>query len=304
LMVILPFNQAEHRGAVIDLEYLTLVRRMLFKADLTLPLETFVHRFSSDPDYLILLTLATLFFLIGGLGARCLGLLAMCRAAIGRDALRYWSPLAWIVILGVVMPFFISINPFPNSIQTYMLGMFALWPFAVSVIWPSGATPSLRRWIATGAMVLLAVPATAHYVMAAHNAKFGTPLLTLDAGDAQVIRYLGRTNPRTTMILHSNTLWPSMYAVEASRRVVLAWSSYVGEDSPDVDALAGDIAAFFGSPSQVGTDDPGLLKRQGVTHVIERTATDRIHPGILSQLRLLTGTAEIRLYEVPAGLRR
>jgi hypothetical protein len=54
-----------------------------------------------------------------------------------------------------------------------------------------------------------------------------------------------------------------MYAVESARRVVLGWSSYVGADSVEVDALAAEIAAFFGSRSEPGSDDGGLLKPSG-----------------------------------------
>ena len=98
---------------------------------------------------------------------------------------------------------------------------------------------------------------------------------------------------------------PSLYAIEAERRVLLAWSSYVsGDSNPDVDALSGEIEAFFGTASTPGVDDTGLLRRHHVTHVIERVASDRLHPHVVQQLRLISGTPDVRLYEVPEALRR
>jgi len=305
LLVILPHNKADNRGAVISVEFVSLVRRMLLKTDLTGTLETFVHRFSADPNYWILLTIASLIFLVGGLGARCLGLVTLVRAAIGSAPMRRWTPLAWIVILGVAMPFFVAVQPFPNSIQTYMFGMFALWPFAVRVIWPPDARPSVLRWAATAALVVCSVPATVHYAVSAHAAPAGKPLATLTEGDRRVIRVLDRASPTTTMMVQSEPLWPSLYAIESDRRVVLAWSSYVsGDESAAVTALENRIAALFGSPDTIGADDIGFLKQYHVTHVIERPGTDRLHPNVVAQLRLVTGTDTVRLYEVPVPLWR
>jgi hypothetical protein len=117
------------------------------------------------------------------------------------------------------------------------------------------------------------------------------------------VRYLQRLDVDPTLLLHSNPLWPSLYAIEAQRRVVLGWSSYVeGDGNPDVDALEAEIARFFGSPDAVGANDVSLLKRFGVTHVIERPAKDQLHPHVVRRLRLVTGTPDVRLYEVPRDL--
>jgi len=219
---------------------------------------------------------------------------------MGRDPLRLWTPLAWIVILGIAMPFVIAIAPFPNSIQTYELGMFALWPFAVWRIWPPSARPTPTRWLATAVLVGCSVPATAHYVLAAHAAVAGKPLMQLEPGGLQVIRQLRGTDQAMTMILHSDPLWASLYGIESERRVVLAWSGYVEEEGlPEVEALKQQMEAFFGSPTVPGADDLSLLRRYRVTHVIERTATDRIHPHVLQQLTLIVGGPAVRLYRVP-----
>jgi hypothetical protein len=39
-----------------------------------------------------------------------------------------------------------------------------------------------------------------------------------------------------------------------------------------------------------------------VTHVIERATKDRLHAGVVQRLRLVTGTPDVRLYEVPLDL--
>ena len=52
-----------------------------------------------------------------------------------------------------------------------------------------------------------------------------------------------------------------------------------------------------------GTDGPRAEHVSG-THVIERPATDRLHPNVVAQLRLVTGTDTVRLYDVPVPLWR
>jgi hypothetical protein len=305
ILAVLPFNRAENRGAQVSVQWLSLVHRMMFKTDLIDTITGYLRPLTGgDPSAWAVLAIATVIFIVGGLGVRCLGLVHVIRAAAGTKEMRLWAPLAWIVIVGVAVPFAIAIAPFPNSIQTHMFALFALWPFTVYAVWPPAARPSARRWVATAALVAVAIPATVHYARAAHAASSGPALTGLDAGDLAIVRYLRRSNVDTTMLLHSNPLWPSLHAIESSRRVVLAWSSYVeGDGSPDVDARSAEIARFFGSQAAPGVADVEILRRYHVTHVIERVATDRLHPSVLQQLRLLTGTPVVRLYEVPPKLR-
>jgi hypothetical protein len=303
LISILTLNRAEQRAGV-AIEPLSLVRRMLFKADLTTPLAAFADRLvGSDPHAWVLLTIATVIFLAGGLGTRVLGIRGVARAAGGAESMRGWTPLAWLVVLGMSIPFVFAVAPFPNSIQAYQLALFCLWPFSVYAVWPRGARPSWQRWAATAVLVCLSIPGTVHYLQRAHAAARKPRLTGLDAGDLQVVRYLRRTDPETTLLLHSDPLWPSLYAIESERRVLLAWSSYVaGDGSADVDARAAEIARFFGSPAKPGVNDMSILTRYHVTHVIERPARDRLDPHVRTQLHLVTGTPDVRLYEVPAPL--
>ena len=306
LLAVLPYNRLENRGALVAIQYLSLVRRVLVKTQATDALERGVHAIvGADPNYRVLLTVASILFLIGGLGARCLGVWPVLQAAIARRSMRRWTILAWIVILGIAAPFVVSIAPFPNSIQTYEFGLFALWPFTALIVWPEGAAVTGRRLLATALLVACAIPATAHYAWATHMASSGPALTGLSSADFRIVRNLRTTDPSRTMILHDAPLYPSLYGVESERRVVLAWSSYVsGDENPEVDALSAEIAAFFGSPTTAGSQNTSLLKRYGVTHVIVRAAADRVHPAVLSQLKLVTGTPEVQLYEVPSALRQ
>jgi hypothetical protein len=304
LLAVLPFNQAENRGAQVRVEWLWLVRRMLIKADLTGSIERMLQAtIGLEPNAIAILTVASVVFLVGGLSIRLLGGAALVRAALGTDAMRDWTPLAWIVIIGIGLSFAITIAPFPNSIQTYLFALYAMWPFAVLVVWPAGAKASPLRWGMTAAIVAASIPSTFHYAGAAHAAAAGAPITTLDDGDARIIRYLRRTDENTTLMLHSNPVWPSLYVIEAQRRAVLAWSSYVeGDGNPEIDALLADIARFFGTADAAGADDLSLVRRFHVTHVIERVGRDRLHPHVVERLRLVTGTPDVRLYEVPAEL--
>ena len=53
----------------------------------------------------------------------------------------------------------------------------------------------MRRWIATLVLVAASVPATAHYVLAAHTAPERAPFASLSAGGLQVVRQLRSTDP-------------------------------------------------------------------------------------------------------------
>jgi hypothetical protein len=307
LLVVMPYNRVENRGAQIAVEWLSLVHRMLQKtggfADVTRVASWLT---GPDPGAPAILAVASAIFLLGGLGLRVLGAGGLVRAAVGAPAMRDWTTPAWMCLVGIAIPFAISVQPFPNTIQTYMLGLFLSWPFAARVVWPANARPTRARWIATIALVGLSVPATAHYVRASHAATGDAPLKDLGPGDMRVIGYLQRqTDADHTMLLHSDTLMPSIYGLEAERRVVLAWSSYVtGDSNPEVDGLGARIAAFFGTPGEPGADDLALLRDEGVTHVIERVATDQLHPHVREALALVTGTPDVRLYAVPDALRR
>ncbi len=305
LIAVLGVNSTESR-AVVSIDWMSLPRRMLFKMDLREALGQFVvAHVGPDPTGWMTLTVATAIFLVGGLGLRVLGLWRVCASALGREPVRRWTPLAWVVILGVTIPFVVAVAPFPNSIQAYQLALFALWPFAAAVVWPVHARSSFWRWAASVALVAGSLPVTVHYARVAHDASRGTPLASLDAGDLLVVHALQATPADRTMILHSDPLQPSLYAIESQRRVVLAWSSYVeGDGNPDVEARAAEIARFFGSPQHPGADDLEILHRYHVTHVIERTAVDDLNPDVRDQLVLVAGAPGVRLYRVPVPLSR
>jgi hypothetical protein len=305
LWSIVALNGTEGRANV-SVDWLSLPRRMLFKMDLRDRLATIASSIvANDPNAWVLLTMATVLFLVGGLGVRCLGIAPLWRAATGHESMRRWTPLAWIVILGVSIPFAIAVAPFPNTIQAYQFALFAMWPFAARVVWPPHAITSPWRWLATVAVVFGSVVATAHYGLAAHAASGGQPIVALTGDDLRIVRYLRRLDSTTTMVLHSIPLYPSLYSIESARRVVLAWSSYAaGDGSPDVDARVAEIERFFGTTTGAGADDVEILSRYQVTHVIERVAIDHLHPHVVQQLHLVTGTPDTRLYEVKTDLAR
>jgi hypothetical protein len=163
--------------------------------------------------------------------------------------------------------------------------MYVFWPFAARVVWPPGASLSSGRFVAASALIVLSLPATAHYAMITHRASSGTPLATLGPDDFEVIRILRQSRHANTVLLQSNPVWPSLYAME-------------------VDSLIERIAAFFGSPTSTGTEDVSILKAHQVSYVIERTATDRLHPRVIEQLQLVLDGRDTRLYRVPLPVRR
>ena len=187
LAAVVAVNNVEGRAAF-SFAWLPLVDRMLFKTGMIDTLWALIGRLADTTAgaWLVWL-LATLIFLIGGLGTRCVGLATVWSAALGGERMRQWTPLAWIAVLGLVIPFGLNVQPFPNSIQAYQLALFALWPFTVYALWPNGARASALRWAATAALVAASVPATIHYARVVRAASDGKPLVALDAGDLAII---------------------------------------------------------------------------------------------------------------------
>jgi hypothetical protein len=87
-----------------------------------------------------------------------------------------------------------------------------------------------------------------------------------------------------------------LITVLSKQRSVLAWSRYV-RNSGDRQR---EIERFFDSASGDPTRDWEILRKHGVTHVIEARGADRIHPQVLDRLALIIQTPSLTLYAVPA----
>jgi hypothetical protein len=276
-----------------------LPRKMLDKIDLE-------RTFSRAADHLALwpalhtpiyLLLATLVFLPVGIGIRCLGLPGVWRAVRGNAVAdnAAWRVLGWTAIAGILIPFVVRTEPYVDTIQFYMTGLYILWIFTgVALAGFARRRGSLGR-AAVLAVIVVSLPSTAHYLAWKWTEATRSPKASLSPGDVKIAAYLRTQDPETTVVLHDRPLSPSLMTIVSERRIVLGWdvrySAVGGEDR------LRDVQRFFSSASGNAEAATAMLAQYRVTHVIVRRE-DRVHPEVLSRLRLLMQFPEVALYEV------
>lgn len=270
--------------------------KMLVKTDLA-------PAFSRAADHLavwpilhspIYLLLATLVFLPVGIGIRCFGLPGAWRAIRGADG-PAWRVLGWTAVAGLAIPFVIRTEPYVDSLQFYLTGLYVLWIFT-GVALTKWARP--RGWVGRGvvaALVLAALPSSVHYLSWKWTDATRDPKASLSANEVKIAAYLRTRDAETTVVLHDRPLSPSLMTIIAERRIVLGWdvrySAVGGEDR------LRDVQRFFGSADGNAVAAREMLERYHVTHVIVRR-DDRVHPDVLSSLTLLMQFPDVALYAV------
>jgi hypothetical protein len=291
---------AEDRRSKLVFDPFFLPWKMLAKIDLE-------AAFSRAADHLaiwpglhmpIYLLLATLVFFPVGMGIRCLGVPGAWRAIRGRQETDrdVWRVLGWMAAAGVIIPFVIRTEPYVDSLQFYLTGLYILWIFT-GVALVRWAQP--RGWVgrvAVAVVVLAAVPSSLHYLNWKWTEQTRPPKASLTPGDVKIAEYLRTRDAESTVVLHDRPLSPSLMTIVSERRIVLGWdvkySAVGGEDR------LRDVQRFFSSASGNAAAAMEMLGRYHVTHVIVRT-DDRVHPDVLSGLKLLMQFPEVALYEVP-----
>ena len=153
------------------------------------------------------------------------------RRGRGRPA---WRLLGWCVVAGLGIPFVLTTQPYVDTINFYLTGLYVMWIFTAAalvrfaqrhgtagraaVVWPF--SPCCRRlcisWAASG------------------TTPTRPPRASLSHGELLVAQYLKTTDPETTVLLHDRPLAPSLMTVISERRIVLGWdvrySAVGGED--------------------------------------------------------------------------
>ena len=113
--------------------------------------------------------LATILFLAVGIGVRWVGAPGVWRAIrghgpAGHDAAA-WRLLGWGVVAGIAIPVRASQrNPYVDTLQFYLTGLYLMWIFAAAGLWRSRARiRGSGRWRVVAA-VAVAVPSSMHYL--------------------------------------------------------------------------------------------------------------------------------------------
>jgi hypothetical protein len=245
------------------------------------------------------LLLATAIFLAVGVGIRWAGAPGVWRALRTRceSDTAAWNLLAWTVVVGIAIPFVIATDPYVDTLNFYVTGLYVLWIFTAAAF-----AGFARRHRAIGGLVIVVaiaavLPSSTHYLERRWMDHQRPPRVELSGSEIRIADYLrDKTDPATTVILHDRPLSPSLMAVVAERRIVLGWDvtySAVGGQ----DRLV-DVNRFFSSAD--GNPDAAFdsLSRYHVTHVIVRD-DDRVHPAVLARLHLVMQVPGVTLYAVP-----
>jgi hypothetical protein len=295
----------EDRRTRLVFEFLPLVNRMLIKTGLT---DAFTRAASIAPwaslRTALFLLLATGFFFAIGAGVRLLGAPGVWRAIRRRPVVdggntAAWSLLGWTVVAGIMIPLGLATDPYVDTLNFYVTGLYVMWIFAAVALISFARTHPRLGGLAVALAVALTLPSSTYYLHRRWTDRDRAARVDLSAAEIRIAEYLrNKTDPETTVVLHGRPLSPSLTTILAERRIVLGWdvtySAVGGQDR------LRDVNRFFSSAD----GDPGVaydtLSRYQVTHVIVRD-DDRVHPTVLGRLQLVMQFPGAGLYAVPSA---
>jgi hypothetical protein len=304
VLFMLPFVYAiarqQDRRSRFLIDLFLLPRRMLLKLDLQGWLDAAVaHVFPTALHRPIVLLTATVLFFAGGMGVRWLGLPGVWRAIrrqMPEDATA-WSVAAWCAAAGILIPFVLVTDPYVDTLQFYQAGLYLLWIFTAVALWRI-RQPALRAAAIAGVLVV-SLPTTVHFLYTKWTDEAREPRVSISRGEASIANALRGTDPDRTVVLHDHPESPSLVAILAERRVVLAWGHpYYAVGSG---GRLNDVNAFFSSADGDPAFALEVLRRYHVTHVIV-TNRDHVHAAVLARLRPVNRFPDVTLYEVPPAL--
>jgi hypothetical protein len=294
------------------IDFFLLPKRMLIKLDLTQAFTDAASRLapSSALRTPLLLLMATIVFLVVGIGIRWVGapgVWCAIRGSTGSPRGRTgdfgaadaaaWRLLAWGVVAGIAIPFVIATDPYVDTLQFYLTGLYLMWIFAAVALMGFARAHRSIGGLAVAAAIALTLPSSIHYLARKWTDAERPPKASLSRTEMTIADYLRTCDPEQTVILHDRPLSPSLMTIVAERRIVLGWdvkySAVGGEDR------LRDINAFYASAG--GDPDAALetLRRYHVTHVIVREQADHVHPTVLGRLNTVMRFPDVTLYSVP-----
>lgn len=274
------------RRSELRLAFFALPERMLIKLDL-------VQAFSSLPRPIYLLA-ATVLFFAGGLGVRWIGVPRVWRAIRGvQDPhAATWRLIAWVVVAGIAIPFVLVTEPYNDTLQFYQVGLYPLWIFIAAALMALVRKDRTLGRVAVAAAIAVSLPSTVHYLSRKWHDGERPALTGLTKTEIDIANYLRTRDPETTVILNNRPLEPSLLAVLAERRVVLAWGRYaVGSGE-----RLREVEAFFGG-SRTVENTLAILRKHHVTHVVVHRGRDRVPPEVIVRLKPVMGDDDVKLYE-------
>jgi len=295
-------DPADRRTRLV-IDFFLLPKRMLIKIDLTEAFARAASRLAVWPplETPIFLLMATIVFLLVGIGVRWLGIPAVWRAIRrprGPDAAS-WRLLGWGVISGIAIPFVLTTSPYVDTLQFYLTGLYLLWVFTAATLVAWTRRRPLAGGIVMAVAVVLSLPSSLHYLDRKLTDRQREPRVGLTRSEVAIANQLRATDPEKTVILHDRPLTPSLTAIVAARRIVLGWD--VRYSAVGGEGRLREVNRFYSSADGDPAAAAQILGKYQITHVIVRSPDDRVHPDILAGLRLILKFPDVALYEVPQG---
>jgi hypothetical protein len=294
----------EDRRTRLVIEFFPLVKRMLIKLGLENALPDAVGAIMpwAPLRIPIVLLLATVAFLAIGVGLRWVGAPGVWRAIrrqpVGDVAdAASWSLLGWSVVAGIAIPFVLATDPYVDTLNFYVTGLYVMWIFAALALVSFARMHRRAGAVAVAVAIALAMPSSVHYLERRWTDRSRPARVDLSGPELRIAEYLrNKTNPETTVVLHDRPLSPSLTTIVGERRIVLGWdvtySAVGGQERLQ------DVNRFYASAEGNPEGAWQTVTRYQVTHVIVRD-DDRIHPTILARLHLLMQFPGAALYSVP-----
>ena len=300
LIPAVTIDPSDRRSRLI-IDFFMLPKRMLIKLDMTDTFANAATRLLPWPALRppLVLVAASVVFLVIGVGVRWMGGAPVWRAVrrkSGQDAAA-WRLLAWVVVAGIAIPFVLATEPYVDSLQFYVTGLYIMWIFAaVGLTRFARAHPRIGG-VAIACAIALALPSSVHYLARKWNDR-ERPRASLSREEITIAEYLRTSsNPETTVVLHDRPLAPSLMTIVSERRIVLGWD--VRYSAVGGEARLGDVNAFYSSAGGNPDEAFETLRRYKVTHVIVR-GQDRVHPAVLARLKPALQFPDVALYAVPS----
>lgn len=294
---ILALGPGDRRSRLV-IDFFLLPERMLIKTDLT-------GAFARAAEWLspwaalvtpIRLLLATLVFLLVGTGMRWVGAPGVWRAirhGTGPDAAA-WRLLGWGVVAGLAIPFVLTTEPYVDTINFYLTGLYLMWIFAAMALVNFAQAHTRVGPVLVAAAVAVTLPSSIHYLARKWTEAERPPRASLSRSEMAIAEYLRTSDPEQTVILHDRPLAPSLLAVVSERRIVLGWD--VRYSAVGGEARLADVNAFYASADGDPEAAYEILRRYEVTHVLVRTEGDRVHPAVLDRLNMVMRFPDLTLY--------
>jgi Dolichyl-phosphate-mannose-protein mannosyltransferase len=304
ILDIFTLDPSDRRSQLV-VDFFLLPKRMLIKLGVVESVDALAARWI-PVDALrapLILVCATVVFLLVGTGIRWIGAPGVWRAVRGRveSDSASWRFLGWCVIAGLSIPFVLTTQPYVDTLNFYLTGLYVMWIFTAIALVGFAQRQGTPGRVAAVLAVALTLPSSVHFLGRKWNDAHRPPRAMLSHGEANVATYLkANTDPETTVLLHDRPLAPSLMTVLSERRIVLGWdvrySAVGGEDRLN------DVSFFYASAD--GDPDRALeiLRKYHVTHVLVRRDGNRVQPEVLERLTLLMKSGDVTLYAVPAGL--